>query len=344
MNILITGGCGFIGCNAAKYFRNRGHHVAIYDNLTRPLTELNLQWLRAGGPIECVRGNVQDRALVESTIRGGKFEVVLHLAGQVAVTTSVTDPALDFASNALGTFTVLEAVRKYSPEAVFVYASTNKVYGTLKGIQHTEGEKRYTLNGHPGGISETQPLDFHSPYGCSKGCADQYVIDYARIFNLRAVSLRQSCIYGTRQFGVEDQGWVAWFTIAHLLGRGVTVYGTGKQVRDVLFVDDLLRCYEMVIADIDRIKGQALNIGGGPENSLSLIEFLAMLEGMSGKPVWREFAGWRPGDQPVYISDIGKARALLGWAPAVSAAEGVSRLYDWVKGNQACFNNDTPGK
>ena len=339
MKMLITGGCGFIGCNAARYFLTRGYEVTLYDNLSRPLTGLNLEWLRAIGGVELIQGDVQDSPLVEATLRAGRFDVVLHLAGQVAVTTSVADPRLDFESNALGTFVVLEAVRKHSPGSAFLYASTNKVYGTLKGVHHGEEPTRYGFVGHPDGISEAQPLDFHSPYGCSKGCADQYVIDYARIYGLRTVSLRQSCIYGTRQFGVEDQGWLAWFIIAHLLGKEVTIYGTGKQVRDVLYVDDLLRCYEAVIQNIDQVKGQALNIGGGLANSISLVEFLGMLDQVTGRPVRRVHADWRPGDQPVYISDIRKARELIGWEPATGVAQGVSQLHAWVGANLSCFEH-----
>lgn len=339
MEILITGGCGFIGCNTAHRLLQSGHSVMLYDDLSRRGTDQNLTWLREQGRFDFVKGDICDAASMEQTIRQGKFDAIIHLAAQVAVTTSVADPRRDFEINALGTFNLLEAVRLHSPRSAVLYASTNKVYGKLPELELREESSRYSLLAHQRGVSETQPLDFYSPYGCSKGAADQYVIDYSRIYGLRTVNLRQSCIYGYRQFGVEDQGWVAWFTIAHLLGRPVTIYGTGKQVRDILFIDDLVDCYLSAIERIDHVAGQTFNVGGGAANTLSLLELLSMLEWHSGRPVAHGFDDWRPGDQPVYVSDIRKAQASLGWQPKIDAVAGVERLYEWVSANRAYFSD-----
>lgn len=339
MKVLITGGCGFIGCNTAKRLQALGHRVTLFDNLSRPGADRNLAWLRAQGDFDFVRGDVRDSTQVIEVVRQGRFDVVIHLAAQVAVTTSVQEPRRDFEINALGTLNVLEAVRLHSPDTVVLNASTNKVYGKSEGLAVRELSMRYELPDLPYGVNETQPLDFHSPYGCSKGAADQYVTDYARIYGLRTVNFRQSCIYGYRQFGVEDQGWVAWFTIAHLLGRPITIYGTGKQVRDVLFVDDLLDCYLIAIERIDQVAGMTFNIGGGPANTLSLLEFLDLLEELSGQPVVYGFADWRPGDQPVYISDIRRVQSILIWQPQVDVITGVSRLYGWVEANLDLFSD-----
>jgi CDP-paratose 2-epimerase len=333
MKILITGGCGFIGCNAADGFRARGHDVTVLDNLSRPGTGQNLEWLHTLGPLEFVRGDIRDRDAIDRLVRVAGFDVILHLAGQVAVTTSVIDPRTDFETNALGTLNVLEAVRRHSPRTIVLYASTNKVYGHLAHQDIVEEATRYALTKFADGVSEEQPLDFHSPYGCSKGAADQYVVDYARIFGLRTVTFRQSCIYGPRQLGLEDQGWVAWFIFAHLLARPATIYGTGKQVRDVLFVDDLVDCYAAAVERIDRVSGMTFNIGGGPRHTQSLLEFLDYLGRLSGRRVTCGFADWRPGDQHVYVSNVDKARTWLDWEPTVGVKDGVERLYRWVEQN-----------
>jgi CDP-paratose 2-epimerase len=333
MNILITGGCGFIGCNAAQRFLREGHAVTIVDNLSRRGSDRNLEWLRTQGEFTLVKGDIRDAALMNETVGRGSFDVVLHLAAQVAVTTSVVEPREDFEINALGTFNVLEAVRQFAPQAIVLNASTNKVYGKLAGIKTDEGDQRCTLPELPLGVAETQPLDFHSPYGCSKGAGDQYVVDYARIFGLRTVNFRQSCIYGYRQFGVEDQGWVAWFTIAHESHRPVVIYGNGKQVRDILFVDDLIDCYLAAIERIDEVAGQTFNVGGGPDNTLSLLELLDALKTHSSRAVVHTFQDWRPGDQPVYVSDIRKAERLLGWRPRIGVPEGLELLHQWVASN-----------
>jgi CDP-paratose 2-epimerase len=337
MKVLLTGGCGFIGCNVAKRFLQTGHSVVVIDNLSRAGSKSNLEWLRGKGHFEFIAGDVCSAAFVDETVMQHQPDVCIHLAAQVAVTTSVHEPRRDFEINALGTLNVLEAIRQFSPQTILLNASTNKVYGKLPTLKLAEEPKRYSLPGLPDGVSEQQPLDFHSPYGCSKGAADQYVIDYNRIYGLRTVNFRQSCIYGYRQFGVEDQGWMAWFAIAHMLGKPVTIYGTGKQVRDVLFIDDLVDCYLAAATSIDKVAGLTFNIGGGRENTLSLLELLEMLRKFSGRSVSHSYDDWRPGDQPVYVSDIRQAEELISWRPQVGVSEGVERLYKWVVANRAAF-------
>jgi CDP-paratose 2-epimerase len=338
MKAIVTGGAGFIGCNAIKRLMAEGWEVVAIDDLSRRGSEKNLSWLQGEGKFTFHRCDVRDARHV-STIVGEHrdADLVLHLAAQVAVTTSVTDPRTDFEVNALGTFNVLEAVRAHAPQTAFLYSSTNKVYGGLEHLAVTETAGRYGYADMVGGVSEREPLDFHSPYGCSKGAADQYVRDYARIYGLRTVVFRQSCIYGYRQFGVEDQGWLAWFTIAAAKGQPITIYGDGKQVRDVLFVEDLVDLYLTATRQIERAAGKVYNVGGGPTNVLSLHDLLGKLDQLSGGKIERRYDEWRPGDQKVFVCDIGKAKAELGWAPKVSAQEGVERLNRWVKDNINLF-------
>ena len=334
MKILITGGAGFIGCNTARRFMDKGHEVVVFDNLSRKGCQANLEWLHAHGQFGFVEGDVRDgQHLVGVFSSSSAFDVVIHLAAQVAVTTSVSNPREDFDINALGTFNLLEAVRLSSTSPVLLYASTNKVYGRMEDVTVLETKNRYQYENYPLGITEERSLDFHSPYGCSKGAADQYVRDYARIYGLRTVVLRQSCIYGYRQFGIEDQGWVAWFIIASQLGKPITIYGNGKQVRDILFIDDLIDVYELVIQNIDKVSGQAFNIGGGPDNQMSLLELLEQIKKLSGSYPENSFADWRPGDQPVFVSNIAKAKSLLGWRPKVNTTTGIEKLYGWVSDN-----------
>jgi CDP-paratose 2-epimerase len=338
MKYLVTGGAGFIGCNAVQRWLALGHSVVVLDDLSRRGGEANLAWLqRQPGELVFERVDIRDVAALDAALARHKdVQVVLHLAAQVAVTTSVQDPRHDFEVNALGTFNLLESIRRHAKEAVLLYASTNKVYGGLEseGVEEHAGRYRFR---RPTGIPETQPLDFHSPYGCSKGAADQYVRDYARIYGMRTVCFRQSCIYGYRQFGVEDQGWVAWFTIAAVTGQPLTIYGDGKQVRDLLFVEDLCDAYDAAVARAEALRGAVLNLGGGPEHTLSLLELLAMLEELTGRPLRPRFAEWRPGDQPVFVADISAAKAALGWQPKVDVRTGVRRLYAWVEENRALF-------
>jgi CDP-paratose 2-epimerase len=335
---LVTGGAGFIGCNAAQRWMRQGHEVVVLDDLSRRGADRNLSWLQTQGRFVFERIDIRDaRALDAAVQRHRDTDVVLHLAAQVAVTTSVTEPRHDFEVNALGTFNLLESVRRYAPLAAFLYASTNKVYGGLHQESVVLRDGRHAFADRPEGIGEDTPLDFHSPYGCSKGAADQYVRDYARIYGLRTVSFRQSCIYGWRQFGVEDQGWVAWFTIAAVTGQPVTIYGDGRQVRDVLFVDDLCDAYDAAVARIDRVGGQIFNLGGGPRNTLSLLELVAELQRLTGRPLEPAFADWRPGDQPVFVADVRRAAEALDWQPRVGVHEGVQRLHGWVVEHRQLF-------
>jgi CDP-paratose 2-epimerase len=340
MKYLITGGAGFIGSNTVDRLLNEGQEVVIVDNLSRPGSEKNLAWLQQEhSDLQFYQVDVRDAPALERTFAEiGDVKAVLHFAAQVAVTSSVSDPRHDFEVNALGSLNVLEAARRYTPEAVMLLTSTNKVYGALSTYPVEEQASRYRFVNLPGGVPETVPLDFYSPYGCSKGTADQYFLDYHRIYGLQTVVFRNSCIYGRRQFGIEDQGWLAWFVIAAVRGRPITIYGDGKQVRDVLFVDDLI---EAMLRAVDRpevTQGQAYNMGGGPENSLSVwAEFGPLLEEMTGRPIDVDFEGWRPGDQRVYISDITKAGRDLGWTPGVSATQGLRRLFDWVSSNPSLF-------
>jgi CDP-paratose 2-epimerase len=340
-HIFITGGAGFIGCNSADHFLRRGHTVTIYDNLSRRGGRANLEWLQANHGdrrLSIIEADIRDHAALDTSVAGAAPDVVLHLAGQVAVTTSVVEPREDFEINALGTFNVLEAVRRHAPEAALLYASTNKVYGGMESVEIVQRDGRYAYADFPHGIPEAYPLDFHSPYGCSKGAGDQYVRDYARIYGLRTLVLRQSCIYGLRQFGVEDQGWVAHFVIAAVKGRPITIYGDGRQVRDVLFIDDLVRAYALGIERIDDLRGEVLNLGGGPANTLAIwSEFGPLLTELAGQPVAVTYGPWRPGDQRVFVADIRKAETLLGWRPEASPTEGITRLYNWVAANPGLF-------
>jgi CDP-paratose 2-epimerase len=335
----ITGGAGFIGSNYVYRLLNRKEKVTIFDNLSRAGAPINIKWLKntfGDNAFQLIQGDVRDAGLLEEQAKHA--DVIVHLAAQVAVTTSVVNPREDFEINAQGTFNVLEAARNSKRNPVVLYASTNKVYGGMEDVLVVEDETHWRYENLPLGCPETQPLDFHSPYGCSKGAGDQYVRDYARIYGLRTVICRQSCIYGPRQFGVEDQGWLAWMIIAAVTGRQLSIYGDGKQVRDVLYVDDLLDAYDAAIRKIDNVKGKVFNLGGGANNVLSIWnEFGPMLEKHLGKPINVLRGDWRPGDQKVFVADIRKAKNELGWEPKIPVEVGVSRLFQWVKENQSLF-------
>ncbi|MGH7549842.1 MAG: GDP-mannose 4,6-dehydratase [Gemmatimonadota bacterium] len=338
--VVITGGAGFIGANLARRCLEAGDRVIVYDTLGRKGGIENLAWLGEhprSGNLEILVGDVRlPTRELEREIHAA--QVVFHMAGQVAVTTSVTDPVTDFEVNALGTFKLLELVRRSEGNRpFFVYASTNKVYGGMEDVAIREDDDRYAYRDFPDGIGEDRLMDFHSPYGCSKGAADQYVRDYARIYGLSTVVFRQSCIYGYRQFGIEDQGWVAWFTIAATLGRPITIYGDGKQVRDVLFIDDLIDAYESAFQRRDEVSGRVYNIGGGPTNAISLRNLVDFLKTEVAPDLSISHGDWRPGDQPVYVSDIRKAREELDWTPKVAWEEGARRLADWVRESRPMF-------
>ena len=316
-----------------------GKAVRILDNFERNGVERNKIWLEEifGERIDYVRGDVRDANSVSKAMQGVAH--VYHLAAQVAVTTSVLDPLSDFYTNALGTLNVLEAARQSKHPPAILLASTNKVYGGMEDVAISESDGRYIYRDLCQGVDENRSLDFHSPYGCSKGAADQYVIDYSRIYGLRTVVFRMSCIYGTRQFGSEDQGWIAHFVISAILGRPLTIYGDGKQIRDVLFVEDLVDAYQSAMAKSDDLKGQVFNIGGGPDNILSLRDLIGELESRLGHSLNTDFDDWRPGDQRVYVSDIRKAKNVLDWNPKVSVSQGVGRLFDWVANNRPLFTS-----
>jgi CDP-paratose 2-epimerase len=337
LRVSIIGGAGFIGTNLAEHYASRGAAVTVIDNFCRPGSRSNAQWLSEAFPsIRFEHADIRvDHRRIASLLKDA--HVVLHQAAQVAVTTSVLDPRYDFETNALGTFNVLEAVRNSSREQILIFASTNKVYGNLDHIEVIERDGRYCFASLNEGVSEQENLDFHSPYGCSKGAADQYVRDYARIYGLRAVVFRQSCIYGPHQFGVEDQGWVAWFSIAASLGLPITIYGDGKQVRDVLHVADLIDAYDAAIARIDSVSGRIYNLGGGPQNTLSLLELVALLEKRYERKLEVSFGDWRPGDQRIFVAGIAKAARELGWRPRIDVSHGLEQLCDWIDSNQGLF-------
>jgi CDP-paratose 2-epimerase len=336
MRILITGGAGFIGCHTAQRLSVE-HQLTVLDNLSRQGSQANWQWLKDARGVNFIEADVRRPQALLEAVKQTRPAVVIHLAAQVAVTTSVTDPRSDFEINALGTFNLLEALRLHAPEAILIYASTNKVYGGMEETGIVLKGQRYQYANLPYGVAEEQPLDFHSPYGCSKGAADQYVRDYARIYGLRTIVFRQSCIFGTRQFGVEDQGWIAWFAIRSVLQKPVTIYGDGRQVRDVLWIDDLVDAYQAAIERADRLQGAVFNMGGGPGNQLSLLETLDLLEQCQGWRLDCSFADWRPGDQRVFLADTRRAQAELGWRARVSPEEGVRRLHAWVGANVHLF-------
>ena len=331
--VLITGGAGFIGCNLAHRLASDGRKVLILDNLSRAGVEENLAWLQAthGDRIEAVVADIRHRETVETAV--ARAQQVYHLAAQVAVTTSVADPVHDFQVNAAGTLTLLEAIRAQDRPPSLLFTSTNKVYGKLPGVNFAGTGNRYgpkdaLLAGR--GVGEDRPLDFASPYGCSKGAADQYVLDYARTFGLPMAVFRMSCIYGPHQFGTEDQGWVAHFLKRALAGEPITLYGDGRQVRDILFVDDLVNALVLAQERIGSLSGDAFNIGGGTANTVSLLELLDRFPVLLGVKPDVAFDAWRPGDQPWYVSDTGRFHTRTGWRPQVGVEEGLMRLARWL--------------
>ncbi len=342
---LITGGCGFIGANLAASLLDDGVEVVALDDLSRIGSAENLAWLRERsgrvkrGRFTHLRADTSRQEQVEAALsehRNG-LTAVAHLAGQVAMTTSIAAPRRDFEVNALGALNVLEAVRAHAPEAVVLFSSTNKVYGDLAALRHVEAGTRWTLPDHPAGLDESLPMSFHTPYGCSKGTADQYVLDYHRTYGLRASVFRHSSIYGGRQFATFDQGWVGWFTEQVLTGKHFTISGDGKQVRDLLHAEDLVACYRLGAAQIDACMGRAFNIGGGMNNSLSLIELFAKLERLTGKKASFELIPWRASDQKVFVADTRAARDAFGWMPEVGCDEGLRRMVEWVRSTMSAM-------
>jgi CDP-paratose 2-epimerase len=331
---LITGGAGFIGTNLAARLAASGRKVLVYDNLSRPGVEKNLTWLRAThrGRIEVVLADIRDAEQLRAAVR--RATQIYHFAAQVAVTTSLADPAKDFEVNALGTLRLLEAVRATSSPPPVVFTSTNKVYGGLENVGLHSGASRYYASApHDKGIDEHRPLDCHSPYGCSKGAADQYVIDYGRSYGLQTTVFRMSCIYGPHQFGTEDQGWVAHFLMCAATGKPITLYGDGKQVRDILYVDDLSDAF-LATERKPQLSGRAFNIGGGPKNATSLIELIETIGDLAGNDPRLERGAWRVGDQRFYVSNHDAFTRATGWQPKIGISEGVQRLWAWLSPTQ----------
>ncbi len=336
-SILVTGGAGFIGSNLADSFLAEGWEVIILDNLSRPGVEQNLEWLRGrhGERVHPIKADLRDPAVVRDAVRD--CGTVIHLAAQTAVTTSLADPSDDFEVNARGTLNVLEAVRAAGRRIPVLFASTNKVYGGLEDLTMAQAADRHVPVDEAvrqNGIGESRPLDFCTPYGCSKGVADQYVLDYAKSYGLPTAVLRMSCIYGPRQFGTEDQGWVAHFLIRALKGEPVTVYGDGKQVRDILHVSDAVAAYRAVLSDIDRLSGRAFNLGGGPRNAVSLIAVLREIERVVGRRFPLAFGDWRQGDQLYFVADTARLTAETGWQARTGWREGLRELASWLRANR----------
>lgn len=344
---LITGGAGFVGVNLAHRLLQQGQHVMVLDNLSRSGVEKNLQWLQEQHPanLEVAIADIRDREAVKKAVAGARQ--VFHFAAQVAVTSSLLDPYHDFEVNALGTLNVLEAIRNSEHKPTLLFTSTNKVYGDLEDIGMVARDTRYEPRDayyRANGINELRSLEFHSPYGCTKGVADQYILDYARTFGLKTVVFRMSCIYGPHQFGTEDQGWVAHFLIQALKGKPITLYGDGKQVRDILYVEDLVDAFMLAQENMDTISGHAFNMGGGVQNTVSLLELLDMIGSITGRKPQVSFEEWRPSDQKYYVSDYSRFSAATGWAPRINTQEGVSLLGQWLEQNAGAVNGKATGK
>lgn len=336
MKYLITGGCGFLGSNIANEILKRGHELIIFDSLYRFGSYQNLEWLKAQGEFVFIHGDIRNTNDVERTIKTHKPDVIYHLAGQVAMTTSISDPRMDFEVNVGGSFNLLNAVRLYSLESTIIYSSTNKVYGDLKQFEYEETNTRYKCIDKPNGFNEGVNLDFHSPYGTSKGSADQYMLDFARIYGLKTVVFRHSSMFGGRQFATFDQGWLGWFiTQAMEIKKGTlkepfTISGNGKQVRDLLYASDVVALYLEAAEKIETIKGQAFNVGGGIENSSSLLELFSFLEKELDIKMEYTQLPFRESDQRVFVANISKAKELIGWETKVSKEEGIRKMIEWV--------------
>ncbi len=337
MRYLITGGCGFLGSNLATEALNRKAKLTVFDNLSRKGADSNLEWLQSKGRFTFIKDDIRNSAAVERLILDSRPDVIFHLAGQVAMTTSLANPRMDFEINAGGSLNVLEAVRKHVPNATVVYSSSNKVYGDLEWTEYQEQQKRYVVPAFPLGFPETVSLDFHSPYGCSKGTADQYMLDFARMFRLKTVVFRHSSMFGGRQFSTYDQGWIGWFCSQALLAqksvksKPFTISGNGKQVRDVLYASDMVNLYFKAVENISKVRGQAFNIGGGMKNSLSLLELFDILNKEVGVKLHYTKLPPRESDQKVFVADIRKAEEYLGWKPTVDKVSGIKRMLTWMK-------------
>ena len=343
--ILITGGAGFVGTNVAQRLLHDGARVRLFDALSRPGSDANVRWLTNRYPqqIEFIHADIRDAAAVRAAVRD--VDHIYHFAAQVAVTTSLADPQQDFEINARGTLNVLEAARTCRVPPSLVFSSTNKVYGALADVGLDSSQQRYVpvdARIRAAGIGESRPLEFHSPYGCSKGAAEQYVLDYSRSYGLRTVVMRMSCIYGPHQNGTEDQGWVAHFMRAILAGQPITIYGTGLQVRDVLFVEDLVDAFECARRDIDALSGRAFNLGGGVANAVSVLEILEQIEQLTGRSCTKSFEPWRVGDQRYYVSDTTAFWEATRWHPRTAVSAGLAALFEWLEEMPAAEQLRTP--
>lgn len=336
MKLLITGGCGFLGSNLAAHALTKGYELMVFDSLYRQGSMSNLQWLQNQGSFSFVHGDIRNYNDVSRVISDYRPDTIFHLAGQVAMTTSIANPRMDFEVNVMGSHNLLEAVRLHNPHATVIYSSTNKVYGDLEQYSYRETDTRFECIEKPNGFDENTPLEFHSPYGCSKGAADQYMLDYARIFHLNTVVFRHSSMYGGRQYATYDQGWIGWFcqkaveTKNGMANEAFTISGTGKQVRDVLHADDMMDLYFRAAARINEVRGQVFNIGGGMPNSLSLLELFNLLEKVLNVELNYRKLPQRESDQRVFVADIAKAKALLGWTPRVDTKTGIQQMLEWV--------------
>lgn len=336
MKLLISGGCGFLGSNLAAHALSRGDELLVFDNLYRKGATDNLRWLQSLDSFAYVNGDIRNANDVMRTVKDFRPDAVFHLAGQVAMTTSIANTRMDFEVNALGSFNLLEAVRDHAPEATVVYSSTNKVYGDLEQYTYTETDTRFICVDKPNGFDEAVPLEFHSPYGCSKGAADQYMLDFARIFGLKTVVFRHSSMYGGRQFATVDQGWIGWFCQMATEARAgekepFPIFGIGKQVRDVLHARDMITLYSAALIHIEAACGQVFNIGGGAENSLSLLELFKLLEEIGDCTMRYICKPPRQSDQRVFVADISKAKRLLDWSPQVTARQGIEEMLSWIR-------------
>ncbi|GHU16255.1 CDP-paratose 2-epimerase [Spirochaetia bacterium] len=336
MKLLITGGCGFLGSNLASYAIKQKYSLSVFDNLSRLGSSENLAWLKTLGEFNFIHGDIRNKNDVESLIKHG-FDIVFHLAGQVAMTSSIENPYKDFEINALGTLNILDSVRKHCKDAVVIYSSTNKVYGDLEQYEYTETDTRYLCPQYPNGFNESIPLEFHSPYGCSKGSADQYMLDYHRIFGLKTIVFRHSSMYGGRQFATYDQGWIGWFCQKAVELRNnpnvepFTISGNGKQVRDILHADDMVALYFMA-AQSKKAYGNVFNIGGSMKQSLSLLELFHLLNEIFDIKMQYTQVPVRVSDQKIFVADISKVSSMINWTPQVSTLEGIMKMLEWVKG------------
>lgn len=337
MKYLITGGCGFLGSNLAQEVMQRGDELVVFDNLYRDGTEKNLEWLKTQGKFTFYRSDIRNFDDVSTVLENEKPDVIFHVAGQVAMTTSLDRPRFDMEINVLGTHNLLEAMRRFTPNATVVYSSTNKVYGDLEDHNYSEEERRYSMPDFPKGLPESTTLDFRTPYGCSKGAADQYMLDYYRCYGIKSVVFRHSSIFGGRQFSTFDQGWIGWFVSRAIetkrgnLKEPFTVSGNGKQVRDVLFSEDIVKCYFNAVKNIEKTKGQAFNIGGGFDNSLSILELFDLLEEEMGIKLNYKELPPRSSDQKNFIADITKAKEYFDWSPSVDKRSGIRKMISWVE-------------